>query len=162
GMTDEIANSILNWLDPSGTIRSPGADASYYSGLNPPYRPRNGPLDSLEELLLVKGVTPELLFGNDRNRNGVVDPDEDDGTGQANQGWSAYLTVYSREMNIDNDGNPRIFINDQDLATLYDKLNQAVGQQLADYIIAYRMYGGTSTTGSGRGTRNPRGGVGTM
>src|SRR5262249_35407736 len=112
GMTEEIANSILNWMDPSGNVRSPGADASYYSSLNPPYRMKNGPLDSLEELLLVKGVTPQLLFGNDKNRNGVLDPDEDDGSGQCNIGWSAYLTVYSREVNVDSEGNLRINVND--------------------------------------------------
>jgi len=39
-------------------------------------RIKSGPYDSLNELLLVRGVTPELLFGKDKNRNGVIDPDE--------------------------------------------------------------------------------------
>ena len=34
--------------------------------LDPPYNAKNGPLDSIEELLFVQGVTPQLLFGNDR------------------------------------------------------------------------------------------------
>lgn len=162
GMNEEIANSILNWMDPNGVVRSPGADATYYSSLNPPYRMKAGPLDSLEELLLVKGVTAQLLYGSDRNRNGVIDADEDDGSGTAGLGWSAYLTVYSREINVDSAGAPRININDQDLTKIYDPLVQAVGQSLADYIVAYRLYGGSSTTNSGRGTQNPRGGVGTL
>ncbi len=39
-------------------------------GLDPPYAPRNGPMETIEELLLVRGVTPELLFGVDANHNG--------------------------------------------------------------------------------------------
>jgi type II secretory pathway component PulK len=140
-MTEDIANSILDWLDPDDDPRTNGAENEYYSTLTPPYRTKNGPLDSLEELLLVKGVTPQLLFGNDRNRNGVLDPDENDGSGAVDRGWSAYLTVYSRERNIDADGNPRIYVNDSDLTTLYNNLNTAVGQDLASYIIAYRLYG---------------------
>ena len=95
-MTDDVANSILDWLDPDDDPRESGAESDYYSSLSPPYQAKNGPLDSLEELLLVKGVTPQLLFGNDRNRNGILDPDEDDGTGIVDTGWSAYLTVFGR------------------------------------------------------------------
>ena len=140
-MTEDIANSILDWLDPDDEPRTNGAESDYYSGLTPAYRAKNGPLDSLEELLLVKGVTPQLLFGNDRNRNGILDADEDDGSGIVDTGWSAYLTIYGRELNVDASGNPRIYVNDQDLNTLYENLNSAVGQDLANYIIAYRMYG---------------------
>ena len=37
-MTEEIANSILDWIDASDTPRSGGAKNDYYSTLNPPYR----------------------------------------------------------------------------------------------------------------------------
>jgi type II secretory pathway component PulK len=151
-MTEDIANSILDWLDPDDEPRTNGAESDYYSGLNPPYRAKNGPLDTLEELLLVKGVTPQLLFGNDRNRNGILEPDEDDGSGIVDLGWSAYLTIYGRELNVDASGNSRIYVNDQDLNTLYDNLNTAVGQDLANYIIAYRMYGAAKPQQSGTGS----------
>ena len=152
-MTEDVANSILDWLDPSSdTPRSEGAKDDYYSALNPPYHCKNGPIDSLEELLLVKGVTPQLLFGNDRNRNGVLDSDEEDGSGQVDQGWSAYLTVYSREPNTDSQGNPRIFLNDSDLNTLDTNLATVLGQDMADYIVAYRLYGpAQAATGPGGG-----------
>ncbi len=141
-MTEDVANSILDWLDPSSdTPRSNGAKDDYYSSLNPPYHCKNGPIDSLEELLLVKGVTPQLLFGNDRNRNGVLDPGEDDGSGQVDLGWSAYLTVYSHEPNTDAQGNPRIYLNDSDLNTLATNLSTVLSTDLANYIIAYRLYG---------------------
>ena len=81
-MTEDIANAILDWIDADDDAAPGGAENEYYIGLSPAYRCKNGPLDSLEELLLVQGVTPELLFGNDRNRNGMLDPDEDDGSGR--------------------------------------------------------------------------------
>ncbi len=142
-MTQDVANSILDWMDADDTPRQDGAENDYYSTQSPPYQCKNGPLDSLEELLLVKGVTPQLLFGNDRNRNGVLDPGEDDGSGQVDRGWSAYLTVYSREANVDAQGNPRIYLNDANLDELSDSLTTALGPDLANFIIAYRMYGGT-------------------
>jgi type II secretory pathway component PulK len=152
-MSDDVANSILDWIDPSSTQpRSSGAKDTYYTALSPPYHCKNGPLDSMEELLLVKGVTPQLLFGNDRNRNGMLDPGEDDGSGQVDRGWSAYLTMYSRELNVDSTGNPRTFINDSDLQTLYNNLQTAVGDDLANYIIAYRQYGPASGSSGGGGS----------
>src|SRR5262249_21726799 len=99
---------------------------------------------------LVKGVTPALLFGNDRNRNGILDADEDDGSGTLDRGWSAYLTVFSREQNVDSTGQPRVYINDQDLNSLYDKLNTAVGGDLTNYIMAYRTYGPAQVSNSGQ------------
>jgi type II secretory pathway component PulK len=155
-MTEDIANAILDWMDPDSDTRTNGAEDDYYSTLSPPYHCKNGPLDTLEELLLVKGVTPDLLFGNDLNRNGMLDPDEDNGLGVSDPGWSAYLTVTSREQNVDSQGNPRIYINDSDLEGLYEKLSSAVGPDLANYIIAYRLNGPSSPTppaGSG-GTGN--------
>jgi type II secretory pathway component PulK len=148
-MNEETANAILDWLDPDDTVRSNGAENNFYSTLNPPYRAKNGPLDSLDELLLVRGVTPQLLWGNDRNRNGMLDPGEDDGLGTLDPGWTAFLTVHSREQNIDALGQPRIYINDQDLNGLYEKLNTAVGADLATFIVAYRIYGSGSSGSSG-------------
>ncbi len=103
------------------------------------------PLDSIEELLLVKGVTPALLFGTDRNGNGRVDPGEDDGTGFS-IGWAAYLTVYSREPNVDSTGKPRINLNGDDLVQLNTDLTNAVGAELAAFIIGYRLFGTSSST----------------
>ena len=76
GMTEDVADAILDWMDEDEEPREYGAEAEYYSGLNPPYAPRNGPLQTVEELLLVRGVTPQLLFGLDTNRNGLIDPHE--------------------------------------------------------------------------------------
>jgi type II secretory pathway component PulK len=151
-MTPDIVNSILDWMDADDNTRQDGAENDYYSSQSPPYQCKNGPFDSLEELLLVKGVTPQLLFGNDRNRNGVLDPGEDDGTGQVDRGWLPYLTVYSRESNVDSQGNPRIYLNESDLNDLSSKLTTLLGQDLANFIVAYRLYGGTQSTSNFGGT----------
>jgi type II secretory pathway component PulK len=155
-MTDDVANSIIDWIDPDSTPRNNGAEDEYYATLNPPYHAKNAPLDSIDELLYVKGVTPELLYGNDKNRNGILDPDEDDGSGQLNLGWAAYLTVYSREQNVDSQGNPRIYVNNQDLNSLYSQLSTALGEDLANFIVAYRQYGPAS---GGPGGGGPGGGA---
>src|SRR5262249_17134975 len=98
-------------------------------------------LDTLEELLYVRGVTADLLFGNDANRNGILDPEEAQTGATRNLGWQAFLTVYSREQNVDSDGNPRLYINTRNTRTLYQKLTDAVGQDMANYLLAYRKYG---------------------
>jgi hypothetical protein len=149
-MTDDISDAILDWLDPDDTPRPSGAENEYYMSQSPAYGAKNGPLDSLEELLLVRGVTPQLLFGNDRNRNGTLESEEDDGSGKSDLGWSAYLTVYSREPNVDSQGNARVYINDQDVNSMGENLSSALDPDLANYIVAYRMYGPAPTAQGGR------------
>src|SRR5262249_12987180 len=140
-MTEEVANAILDWIDADDQLRTNGAEDEYYQTLQPPYHCKNAPLDSLEELLLVRGVTPELLFGNDTNRNGTLDPGEDQGGGVHDRGWSASLTIYSREQNIDSQYNPRIYVNSADVKKTHDRLVTAVGDDMAYFIAAYRLYG---------------------
>ena len=116
-----------------------------------PYDPANGPLQTVDELLLVKGVTPTLLFGADSNRNGVIDPDEQQRLGVGIEtpgalGWAAYLTVRGTEANKTRDGLPRVNVNQDDMELLYEELTEAVGNELyASYITAYRI-AGTSTS----------------
>jgi type II secretory pathway component PulK len=146
-MTEDVANSIVDWVDADEDSRQGGAESQYYSALTPAYRSKNAPLDSLEELLLVKGITPSILFGTDLNRNGQQDADETDSIFDA--GLAPYLTVYSRERNIDAEGNQRIYLNNTSLSELNSKLVPAVGQELATFILAYRLYDVTTTSTSG-------------
>lgn len=60
---DTVADSILDWRDPDDFTHLNGAENDYYQSLKEPYNCKNGNLDSIEELLLVKGVTPELFYG---------------------------------------------------------------------------------------------------
>lgn len=63
-----IINSIKDWLD-SGDDEAitglSGAESDYYGSMDPPYESRNGPLLMLSELERVRGITRELLYGNE-------------------------------------------------------------------------------------------------
>jgi len=58
-----IVGSILDWIDPDNRTHMEGAESSDYEALDPPYEAKNGPLDDISELLLIKGVTPDLYWG---------------------------------------------------------------------------------------------------
>ncbi len=147
GMTPEVADCILDFLDEDDEPREFGAESEFYLSLPDPYNAKNGPLDSVEELLLVKGVVPQMLFGADANRNGVIDPAEQQnamiGNGTSvSLGWSAYLTVYSLENNKRADGTPRINVNGEDLELLFADLSEALGNDdWASFIVAFRIAG---------------------
>jgi type II secretory pathway component PulK len=150
GMTIDIADAILDWLDEDDEARPNGAELEFYTTLPTPYAPKNGPIDSVEELLLVRGVTPQLLFGVDANRNGVIDPAEQqmsmaDPNSMASLGWAAFLTVHGQEGNKRRDGTPRININQDDLEAMYDEVSSVIeNADYATYIMAYRVAGAAS------------------
>jgi len=58
-----LVDSIMDWRDADDLHRPNGAENDYYASLSPPYSAKNGPLDSVEYLLWIKGMTPELFFG---------------------------------------------------------------------------------------------------
>ncbi len=112
------------------------------------YAPTNGKIGSLDELLLVQGVTPELLYGADRNHNGLIDPDEQNAVqtssadGSMARGWSAYLTVHSKDFVPQSEDPEPVDINGDDLEALYDELTAAgIDDETAGFIIAYRQGG---------------------
>jgi general secretion pathway protein K len=59
-----VSDSIQDWIDPDNVPRIAGAENDYYQSLTPPYYAKNAPIDDLSELLLVKGVTPEMYWGS--------------------------------------------------------------------------------------------------
>jgi hypothetical protein len=149
-MTEEIADAILDWVDTDDEVREFGTEGSHYQGLNPPYDVKNGPMDSLDELLLIRDVTPELLFGLDVNRNGVLDDIETIGTNASSLdadmhlGWANYITLFSKESNLNDEGLVRININGTDLDLLRDDLEASFGDQWTNYILQYRINGPSS------------------
>jgi len=101
---DSIAGAIIDWRDSDGKVHSGGAESAYYSELEPPYRIRNGHIRTIRELLLVKDISKEILFGEDTNLNGKLDANENDGDqtepydngdGNLDQGLAAWVTCYS-------------------------------------------------------------------
>jgi general secretion pathway protein K len=63
GVDQRILAAIVDWIDPDQEpwVSPTGAEQPYYLGLTPPVEVRNGPLVTLRELLLVRGITPSLL-----------------------------------------------------------------------------------------------------
>lgn len=59
----EITGAILDWRTPSPL---PTVFDSFYLSRNPSFRARHASLEEIEELLLVKGMTPELFHGSYR------------------------------------------------------------------------------------------------
>jgi general secretion pathway protein K len=60
---DEIVDSIKDWIDADDNTTGFGAESGYYSSLDSPYKAKNAPLDCIEELLMVKGITKEIFYG---------------------------------------------------------------------------------------------------
>jgi general secretion pathway protein K len=60
---DVIVDSILDWRDKDDLRRMHGAEEEYYQSLAEPYHAKNADFESVEELLLVKGITPEIFHG---------------------------------------------------------------------------------------------------
>ncbi|MGL4595818.1 MAG: general secretion pathway protein GspK [Thermoguttaceae bacterium] len=157
GIKEEIADSILDWMDDDSEEREYGAEDEYYANLDPPYYTRNGIPDSIDELILVKGISPKLLYGIDWNRNGILDlgePDEttldelDDVPGNLNLGLAAYLTLDSRESNRTPDGLLKIDVNMDDLDELRTQLSERFDDSTwADYIISFRQQSASGTAG---------------
>jgi len=64
---EDPVDAILDWLDVDEDPRPLGAESDYYASLETPYPCKNGPMDSIEELLLIRGITPDLYFDCNRN-----------------------------------------------------------------------------------------------
>ena len=152
-MTEFIADSILDFIDSDIEPREFGLEDYSQIGIDPP----NGPLQTIEQLLMVPGMTPSLLFGLDRNRNGFIDANEAGGVleagiedGTMDGGWASYFTLYSMERNTNSLGEPRIDINNEDLELLQEEMDLAgIDQEWASFIIAYRQNGPSNSNNSG-------------
>jgi general secretion pathway protein K len=75
---DTIVDSILDWKDTDELVRLQGAESNYYMSLPNPYRAKNANFETVEEVLLVKGMTAEILY-NGKDKRAIFD----------------FLTVYS-------------------------------------------------------------------
>lgn len=105
-MTNEFAASITDWRDADSSVTPGGAESEYYLLLPNAYECKNGALETVEELMLIKGATTDLVYGQDANRNGVLDPGEQStitgstmtlsGT-RLDRGLVNLVTVYSAE-----------------------------------------------------------------
>ena len=91
---DVVTDSILDWIDPDEFIHLNGAENDYYQSLKEPYNCKNGYLDSIEELLLVRGVTADLFYGKKAKKEG-------EGETEARTGLRDIFSIYSTGEQID-------------------------------------------------------------
>lgn len=107
---NDIIDAIKDWMDEDDETTNFGAEDSYYQSLDSPYSCRNAAIGSVEELLLVKGVTAELFYGT-----------------EGNIGISSYLTVQ---------GDGKININTADplvLEALSEDLDTTMINEMEEY-----------------------------
>jgi competence ComEA-like helix-hairpin-helix protein len=139
-MTPDIAAAIVDWRDEDDVVTPGGAELEYYTSLQPPYQPRNGPLQTIRELLMVRGVTPSLLLGDDIHQNGTVEAnggeDQSAGAGGSDIGWAGMMTVDSSTANVTASGEERVNIQTADERSL--TAVRGITTDIARAIIAYR------------------------
>jgi competence ComEA-like helix-hairpin-helix protein len=134
GMTPDIAASIVDWRDEDNQVSPGGAEADYYTSLQPPYLPRNGPLQTVRELLMVRGVTRDLLLGTTASQTRGVE--ESSQSAAPESGWARLFTVDSAVDNLNAAGEERVNIQSADEQAL-TKID-GITQDIARAIVAYR------------------------
>jgi general secretion pathway protein K len=105
----DLCDAIADWIDDNDNTRPGGAESKWYMGLKNGYQAKNGPLDTVEELALVKGFSSETL---DKLR--------------------PFITVYAENNTI-----APININTAPKEILM-ALDERIDDSLADQIIEYR------------------------
>jgi DNA uptake protein ComE-like DNA-binding protein len=145
-MTPEFADAIVAWR----TANSQNAinQDNFLSQLDPPRHNKGAPFESVDELRLVNGAMLDLVLGEDTNRNGVLESNEDDGEisaprddqdGQLLAGLFEYVTVYSSQPNTTPTGATRLNVTtlntQQGRQQLIQRLTQVgIAQQRATQI----------------------------
>jgi competence ComEA-like helix-hairpin-helix protein len=145
GMTPDIVAAIADWRDGDNAVSPGGAEAEYYLSLQPPYMPRNGPFQTLRELLMVRGISSDLLLRKDTHQNGLLESAEDsvenssrldNQPSDVDAGWAAMMTVNSAVKNASASGADRVNIQSADETALTGV--HGITTDIARAITAYR------------------------
>jgi DNA uptake protein ComE-like DNA-binding protein len=142
-MTYEFAEALIDWRDTNASDSSLN-----YSQAG--YLPKHAPFETVAELRLVFGATMEILAGDDRNENGVLDANETDldSNGQLDPGVLEDFTVYSREPNTHSDGSSLTNVNER--AALQSLLEARLGTSRATSLQqSLALIAGPGTDGNG-------------
>jgi competence ComEA-like helix-hairpin-helix protein len=141
GLSDEVATAILGWRGQGSTA----AESDYYLAQRPPYQPRGGAFETVRELLMVRGVTPEALYGRDSHQDGMLEdisegvnetPKYLDTVAGSELGWAGILTVDSSVKNVNAAGDSRVNIQTANETSL--TAVQGITREIAGAIVAYR------------------------
>ncbi|HPS55238.1 MAG TPA: type II secretion system protein GspK [Sedimentisphaerales bacterium] len=119
-MTEDLADSIIDWRDSDNTPGQAGAEGPYYESLLYSYKIRNASFKTIRELLLVRGFDAELLYDQKIR-------------------WIDYLTCYSQDSNTNAAGEKRININQADENKLTESLK--IAKSYAKWIVENRPQG---------------------
>lgn len=143
-MTPELAASILYWrgeTNDSTLSLLGGATDSVYNSLKPAYTLKGTNYDTVDELRMVYGVTPDVFYGEDANMNGILDANENDGEttppmdnrdGKLDFGFAEYFTVFTSDPNLDTNGNARVSVNN--ITNLYPALTNKLSSGTANNV----------------------------
>ncbi len=142
-----VADSILDWRDNDDDSRPDGAEKDFYEDLSPPYEPANSRFVLLEQLLLVRGVNPDIYWGPIK----WVESDSKDDKVSWQGGLQDLVTIYngSQEMIEDIAAQPLIDI----LGKEYFKDGQGLGTlrfKTCAYQSCYQIFfkkAGSAKTG---------------
>ena len=118
----DMVNSIKDWIDQDDEVTEEegiGAESTYYQGLSQPYSCRNGPMETLDELHFVKGITREVFAA-----------------------LSQYLTVYGdKEGRININTADKAILNslsedihDEEVDTMIEYREEADNDDLKDFL----------------------------
>ena len=120
GMKPLLVNALIDFVDPDDEPHPEGAEQDYYDALPSPYAIFNGPFSTVGELLLVRGFSPAVVYGEDANLNFHLDANEADGDERfppdnqddiLDAGLRPFITVSSYDLNQDSEGLPRVNLN---------------------------------------------------
>ena len=122
-----LVAAMIDWVDaddaptllPSIERENKGAEKDYYESLPRPYTCKNAPYDTLDEVVLVKGMTRELFEGE----RGDPEPGR-----PKRDGMRRYLTIYGDGKIDINHAPPRVI----------QSLSEQIDDALARKIIEYR------------------------
>jgi hypothetical protein len=119
-MTINTSAAMYDWQSTNTTPSTDGAKSETYTTLQPPYVCKNAPYETIDELRLVYGLNLDLLYGEDANLNGALDPNENDGmklppfdnqNGILDPGVFEYVTTWSHETTIGTNGTTRVVVS---------------------------------------------------
>lgn len=111
----EIVDAIIDWIDENDDVTGSGAESAYYAAQGRPYAAKNAPLDCIEELLMIRGITSEVYAGT-----------------KDKPGLAQYVTIYGTgAMNINTA--PKMVLR---------ALSEKITAEIADKMDAYRKDGG--------------------
>ena len=144
GMTPDVVAAINDWRDSDNAVTPGGAEAEYYASLRPPYLPRNGAFQTVRELLMVRGISRELLLGRNANQNSAGNSAEtlsesappDTPANLLDSGWASIFTVDSSVQNMNAAGEDRVNIQSADESAL--TAVRGITSDIAKAIVAYR------------------------